>query len=452
MSNGARDLLTRGIAAAKANDEQEARFYLEWVLRTDASREQKAQAWLWLSQITDDLAERRNCLEEALAQDPSNHAARRGLAIVDGRLDPAKIIDPDRRPSPAEDQPPQPLKTQRFVCARCGGKMAFEPDGRSLQCQYCGYGESLLEAMGDDANLQEQDFVVAMATAKGHTRPVGMRAFSCQGCGASFLLAPSVLSLTCAYCGSAHVAELPETRSLIPPEGLIPFGVSEEEARRKFHRWFDEKGLRGRVKVSPVRGLYLPAWTFDLSGEIRWQCYTDRDESPGLEIGGLEIYTSGSGGGKRTVREEGSHLVYEDDILVPASHKLPPDLLIEEAERFLLSDVVPYDQGYLADWPAEVYEISVSDASLVARRVALERARGFVRTRVGARLGNYKDLQLNSTGVVVESYKLILLPLWIARYQLDETIYHVLINGQTGQLRAQGPKNWLQRFLDSLFS
>jgi hypothetical protein len=152
------------------------------------------------------------------------------------------------------------------------------------------------------------------------------------------------------------------------------------------------------------------------------------------------------------VREEGSHLVSEDDILVPASHRLPAELLMEEAECFVLKDTLPYDETYLADWPAEVYQISVSDASLVARRVALQKARKFVSTRVSASLGNVQELQLNSSGIVIESYKLILLPLWVARYRHEETIYHVLVNGQTGKVRAQMPHGRLRRFLDSLIS
>lgn len=450
MSQGARDLLIRGIAAAKAREKAEARFFLEWVLRTDASRQQKAQAWLWLSEITDQPREKRNCLEEALAFDPSNSSARRGLAILDGRLDPADIIDPDHPPAPPHEEASQPVKTHRFVCQQCGGKMAFRPDGSSLQCEYCSYEETPFAVMSAGTMLQEQDFTVAMATAKGHARPVGAQPFTCQGCGASFLLAPSVLSLTCPYCGSAHVAELSDTRQIIPPEGLISFGVSRQEARHTFHKWCDAEGLRGKAKVTPVRGLYVPAWTFDLSGEIRWQCYVYGDGGAGVDLGGIQVSISGSNRSRRLVREEGSHLVYEDDILVPASHRLPADLLLQEAERFSLSDVVAYDQAFLADWPAEVYDVSVSDASLVARRVTLEKARSSLKMRVNATLGNVKDLQLNTSGVVVESFKLILLPLWVARYRYKDEIFHVLINGQTGEIRAQRPNNWLRRFFDRL--
>ncbi len=449
MSESARDLLIRGIAAAKAQDKDEARFYLEWALRTDADRQQKAEAWLWLSEISDDPADKRNCLEEVLAIDPANAVARRGLAILDGRLDPADIIDPDRHSVAPQEEPSQPVKTHRFICQQCGGKMGFKPDGKSLRCEYCGHEQTLLAALNAGAMVQEHDFIVALATAKGHSKPVGMHPFECQGCGASFLLASNALSLSCAYCGSAHVVELPETRQLIPPEGLIPFRVSEQAARRAFREWLKEKKLQGKTQVTPVRGFYLPTWTFDLVGEIRWQCQTYRDDSIEFDVRGIPV--SFSNRSHRLLREEGSHPVLEDDILVPASQKLPADLIVDAAKGYALSGVVPYDEAYLADWPAEVYDVSVSDASLVARREMLEKARRSVQTHLSASLGYVKDLRLNTSGVLVESFKLILLPVWVARYYNEGEVYHVVINGQTGDVWAQEPRSWLQKLFGGLF-
>src|SRR4051812_18915966 len=85
MSASSNDLLLYGVSAAKADSKEEARFYLEWVLR-DADVEQETEAWYWLSRITDDPAEKRNCLENVLAAYPKHPEARRDLAILDGRL------------------------------------------------------------------------------------------------------------------------------------------------------------------------------------------------------------------------------------------------------------------------------------------------------------------------------------------------------------------------------
>jgi DNA-directed RNA polymerase subunit RPC12/RpoP len=452
MSQSTHDLLMRGIAAAKANQTGEAQFYLEWALRTDADREQKAEAWLWLSEISDDPSKKRDCLEEVLANEPANALARRELAILDGRLDPSDIIDPDHLPAADPETNEAPVKSQRFVCQRCGGKMAFKPDGRSLRCEYCDFEQTLLAAMNSGAMVQEHDFIVALATAKGHTSPVGMRPFTCQGCGASFLLGSSALSVSCVYCGSAHVVELSETRQLIPPEGLIPFGISEQQARHAFHKWLRSTKMAKTAQVSRVRGLYLPTWTFDIVGEIRWRGYVYRDESPSIELGGLEVSFSNSRSSRRLVREEGNHLLHEDDILVPAGHKLPAEMAREEVRRYDLGQLVPYDEGFLADWPAEVYEISVSDASLVARGEAVKKARRYVKTRIRASVGHVSNLQMDCSSVIVESYKLILLPIWFARYRYEDQVFQVLVNGQTGEVRAQEPRNWLQKLIKDVFS
>jgi predicted RNA-binding Zn-ribbon protein involved in translation (DUF1610 family) len=455
MSNSAQDLLVRGIAAAKAKQKEEARFYLEWVTRSDGDRQQKAQAWLWLSGLTDDTKEKRNCLEEVLVLDPTNRLARRGMAIVDGRLKPEEVIDTTHQTLQSREQKEEPVKSaqsQRFVCQGCGGKMTFDPNGKTLHCTYCGNEQTLFAAMQDGSMVQEHDFVVAMATIKGHASPVGMQSFACNACGASYLLSSGVLSHTCSYCGSANVLELAESRKLVPPEGIIPFAISQDEAKRGFYGWLKKKKLTQKVKTAPMRGLYLPAWTFDLSGEITWQCYVERNENPSINVGGMNISFGSSSGSyqRKKVLEKGSYPVYEDDVLVLASHKLPLNLL-KVTDKFILGEVVPYTEAYLADWPAEVYEISVSDASLVARRKVRDKMGRFLNTRVNARLGYVHDLQFSTAGVLVESFKLILLPLWLTRYRREGETFQVVINGQTGVVKAQTPQNWLSKIFNSIF-
>jgi DNA-directed RNA polymerase subunit RPC12/RpoP len=447
MSGAADDLLTRGIAAAKANQKEEARHYLEWMLRIDADHQQQVQAWLWLSGVEDDFDAKRNCLEEVLVRDPSNRMARRGLAMLDGRLKPEDMIDPNQQPA----APSQAVTVQRMVCPNCGGKMAYAPDGSALRCEYCAQQERRQAASASQgATLQEHDFVVALATARGHIHPVKMHAFTCAGCGADFILAPDVLSLNCSYCGSAHVADVSEIRELIPPEGVIPFAIGREEAQRAFRNWLVKKKMH-KAKITPVRGVYLPAWTFDLSGEILWQCYTYRDESPSVNVAGIPISFGGSSSSRQLVKEDGTHLVYEDDLLILATKKLTVDLVKKEVDKFLLGDVTPYEHGYLADWPAEAYQISVADASLMARGKMLKKAQSALDIRLNAQMDSVKDLQLNTSGVTVDSFKLVLLPFWIARYRYQDNIYYLVVNGQTGKVRAQMPRNKLQKLFDGLF-
>ena len=72
-------LVREGIAAARAGDRERASSLLREVLELD---EDRAVAWLWLSSLTPDLAERRTYLERALALDPASDVAREGLMLV----------------------------------------------------------------------------------------------------------------------------------------------------------------------------------------------------------------------------------------------------------------------------------------------------------------------------------------------------------------------------------
>jgi DNA-directed RNA polymerase subunit RPC12/RpoP len=433
MSEGARDLLVRGIAAAKAKEREEARFFLEWVLRSDADREQTIDAWWWLSEISDKPAEKREYLENVLALEPTHPEARRGLAILDGRLDPAEIIDPNR-PSPATTASPQPASAKRFICQHCGGKLAFSPDDQQLTCTYCKRRISLCQAIEDGAMVQEQDFVVALATAKGHAHPIATQSFSCQACGASFMLGPGVLSLTCPYCGSAYVVMAAESRELIPPEGVIPFATVRDQAVQAFDAWLREKGWRKEAHTNLPAGLYVPAWTFDVGGEIQWRGMALEQQYAGMTW----------------MSRNGAYPIFYNDVLVPASHTLPADQ-VQEVYSFQLDRLAAYDPAYLADWPAEIYQISPADASLVARRQAWEQARHMATTRASVEIGYVKDLTFSSAGMVIESFKLILLPLWIAHYRIQERDYTAVINGQTGTVRTGSSHNGLLDWLGQLF-
>lgn len=73
------EILAEGIAAAKAGERERARNLLMRVTQLDG---QRLSAWLWLSGLVEGLEDQEACLENALALDPGNHAAAKGLAVV----------------------------------------------------------------------------------------------------------------------------------------------------------------------------------------------------------------------------------------------------------------------------------------------------------------------------------------------------------------------------------
>jgi hypothetical protein len=76
------ELLTRGIAAAKAGRRSDARHLLGRAVQQDSCSE---RAWLWLSGVADNDKERMRCLRQVLSINPDNRDAERGLELLEQR-------------------------------------------------------------------------------------------------------------------------------------------------------------------------------------------------------------------------------------------------------------------------------------------------------------------------------------------------------------------------------
>ena len=428
---GVRELLRQGVAAAKAGQTDEAFHYLTWVLRTDSNERQQTEAWLWLSEVYEQPAEKRHCLEQVLAFDPTHGTARRGLALLDGRLQAKNIINPDQLAQTVSEAPEQ-TNVEQFVCPQCAGKLQYSADGSQLHCGFCGYEQVVGSEVAQPRHSQfgegafEQDFSTALAQAKGHLAPVQMRTFQCNGCAVEFVLAPEAISLTCPYCDSVYVTETAASHEIIPPHAIIPFRISAEQANRAIRRWFKEQAGE-RPSLSPVVGVYLPLWTFDVGGEIRWGGQVKK--------------------GDNWVPISGNHLAFSDDVRIPASGKLDGDL-VKGFSVFDLDGLVAYDSRYLADWPAERHTIPLADASLQARKQVLQDLR---RNPQRLTLEDVRHLKLGSLGLVVESFKLTLLPVWLAHYKVDGEIFKLMVNGQTGDVVGKRPSRGVRGFFAKLF-
>ncbi|RPI86820.1 MAG: hypothetical protein EHM41_07110 [Chloroflexi bacterium] len=82
-------LVTDGINAVKAGLREQARKHLE---KAASYRKPDARPWIWLSASTDDPAEQKKYLEFAVASDPFNTAARRGLVMLSDKVDKGRIL------------------------------------------------------------------------------------------------------------------------------------------------------------------------------------------------------------------------------------------------------------------------------------------------------------------------------------------------------------------------
>jgi len=440
MSDDAQDLLTRGIAAAKAKEKDEARFYLEWVLRRgDADREQTESALLWLSEVVDDPAQKCECLEQILLLNPGHPLARRGLAILQGRLKPQDVIDPNRPVQPVQAAPaPKSSEVRRYMCPKCGGKMAFDPKKRALACEHCGHTMHEYQAIMSGAlvtEVQEHDFFATLPTVQAHRWQLPTeRTLTCKGCGAVFAWPSSQVSGACPYCESPHIIASAEQKELIQPESILPFQIDLDKALQIARQWLKKQSFRPddldkKSAIARPRGVYVPFWTFDIGGEIKWHAVLEED--------------------RNVVHRDDLYLVDHDDLLIPGTRSLPPETLNKLAD-FDTHALAPYSAALLVDWLTEIYQLPLADASLLARQRVFEAAKKHIRDYI---LGdqNVRDLNCSSLGIIINTYKLTLLPVYVTGYHYKGQYFPLGINGQTGTAGGIVPRGKAHKLLAWVF-
>ena len=179
---------------------------------------------------------------------------------------------------------------------------------KGLVCEYCTRNQ-ILGAGSQEAD--EKDFIIAMATARGHGKPLQEQVFHCKGCGAEFILPPEQISTSCVYCDSPYVVSLEKTKDLLAPDGIIPHAFNQKRAIKLLIDWVEGNGIKPEKQVDLPRGLYLPLWTFDVGGAID---YT-------YEIIESENEAFGGRGQTHAARFSDQYPIMVNDLPLPASKK-----------------------------------------------------------------------------------------------------------------------------------
>ena len=98
--------------------------------------------------------------------------------------------------------------------------------------------------------------------------------------------------------------------------------------------------------------------------------------------------------------------------------------------------MVDYDPRVLLGWEAEVYAIDLAEG-LQQARVAVH---GCEEVACSQLLGGDTQRALKvATMLTNESFKHLLLPLWLCAYTYRGKPYHFLVNGQTGRVSGSRP-------------
>jgi hypothetical protein len=420
-----RDLLVRGIAAAKANSRDDARRYLRLVLAVDQPAPVLIKAWQALADVSDDPAEKRQYLGQILALDPGDGTARRDLAILDGRLDPRDLIDPDRPPG-GQVEPPR--AGTRVACRRCGSPhVEYDASRHALVCASC---HAVEPVESGTQNAGDRDFVAALWTARGHRAPVATPCFTCTACGASFIVAAGQLALTCPYCASVYTLDHLEPRTLVEPDGVVPFAVPIEAAEQAIADGLRDRGVA--AAAGRPRAVFEPLWVLSFIGEVGWH--------------GL----SASQFGDRDAAEpvSGAYTILDREVRVPAVERMRARLG-RVVDEFDLARAETYDPRLLAGWPASSYDLTLDRAALAGRPAAMHALRPVIADHLGPEV---QRLSLDFSRMSIDAFRLVLVPIWLCDLHLGNDARQAIVSGQTGTVWTDLPEGRLARAFDAIAS
>jgi hypothetical protein len=129
-----------------------------------------------------------------------------------------------------------------------------------------------------------------------------------------------------------------------------------------------------------------------------------------------------------------------DDELVCASRGVQPEML-RKIEPFPTKELVSYKPGFLSGWVVERYQIDLVAAAQAAR----EKMDGEMQSLCGAQVPGDTHRNLNvDSDYSRQTFKHILVPIWLLQYHYGARRFQVVINGVTGVIAGKYPKSWVK--------
>lgn len=338
-----------------------------------------------------------------------------------------------------EAQEQQTTHTE-FPCRGCGAKLVYAPGTLTLTCPYCGAAN---EISTKHEQVQEMDYLTALRQGGGSDDQVDVVTVKCTACGAESVMQPGITADRCAFCGTPLVAQQ-SSRKLIKPRSLLPFAVEETQAKDLFRQWISALwlapgALRKEAGGVRLRGIYIPAWTYDS------KTASDYTGERGDDYWVTETYSVVRNGKTvretRQVRKTRWHSVSGrvnnafDDLLVLATRFLPMDLA-RKLEPWDLKDLTPYQDEFVSGFVCESYCVDLEQGFGQACQMMRPEIEQTVCRDIG---GDHQRIGSLDTRYFDVTYKHILLPVWLCAYLYRGKTYRFLVNARTGEVQGERP-------------
>jgi hypothetical protein len=345
---------------------------------------------------------------------------------------------------------PEVTSRKKFECPACGAAAEWNPSRQALVCPFCGVTSPAQMRVASDGQevIEEHDLMTALRNVPADQRGWQTERISvkCQSCQAISVFDPARVGQRCDFCGSAALVPYEEIKPAFRPESLLPMKLGENQVRDLVRhwcasRWFAPNRLKQHALIDTVKGIYIPYWTFDAQAHADWsaesgyyyyETETYRDSQGNLQTRRVQK--------TRWVPSSGAVDHRFDDELVPATRGLQEDLL-RGVEPFPTKDLQAYSPAYLSGWVVERYQI---DLAAAAQRSRDQMEAQMCSLCAAAVPGDTQRHLRVSSRYAQQTFKHILVPVWLLTYNFGARAFQVLINGCTGAIKGHYPKSWVK--------
>ncbi len=293
-------------------------------------------------------------------------------------------------------------------CKNCGIVAEYDIIKQTYRCKACGEITGLTEAK-NDLRVWRKVRLDSRPPVEG----MGLEKCSCPTCGASMVFQAKEASEKCAFCGS-NVVRAALTDSSQLPDSIIPFKITEDEARNRFMDWAQENKNTNEGKqvlncIDQMKQYYLP---FRL---VRGPVSGIVDSAKNL-ISNQEIQG------------------FSETSAISASHKMD-NLVLNKIEPYEWTELKPFEYAYIGGVPVMLADDSDND---VAKKMEAEISDDVLPDI-------RKQLSCSSPSLSINFGELLQMNALLPVYFIKSGSFYAVLNGQTGRIAATSNMTKKQR-------
>ena len=318
-------------------------------------------------------------------------------------------------------------RTAATKCPSCGGEMSYDAESGKLLCMHCGTQLDICSKTSE-----ELDFERLLSNDGGWTES---HVFRCEGCGAQEVLDKNEIAKQCPFCGTTNIVETNELPA-IRPNAVVPFRVALKDAAASVKVWirkrlFAPQKFRKSAKPEKMKGVYMPAFSFDSSTRSFYSA-----------VLGKYYYTTRRVNG-RTVQErriryftvKGSYEMFFDDVLIQASGSIDQKSL-NKLQPFQTNDSREYTKEYLSGYTATQNTKSGLECWEEAKQVIAGRLRAAILAQYDHDVVSSFQISTQYSGI---TFKYILIPVYVGHCKWHAKLYNFFVNGMNGKVAGKAP-------------